>query len=45
MLQVHFWGPKKDSSKLEEEYKDVPCSMAFDIGTAVKLNASQCQVL
>lgn len=45
MLQVHLGGPKKDYSKLEKECEDVPCSLVFDTGATVKLNASQHQVL
>lgn len=37
--------PKKDCSKLEKEYKDIPCSLAFDKGKTVQLSVSQCQAL
>jgi len=45
MMQVHFWGPEKDTSKLEKKYEDVPCSLVFQTGTTVKLSALQHQVL
>lgn len=42
---LHMWSPNKDCSKLEKEYKDIPCSLVSDTGKTVQLNMSQCQVL
>lgn len=44
MMQVYFGG-QNDCSKLEKEYKDVPCRLVFEMDITMKLRVSQHQLL